>query len=873
MTLLPGSKVGPYEVIALVGKGGMGEVYRARDTRLNRVVALKVLLSQLSDHGPQHDRFRREALAISRLGHPHVCVLHDIGEHNGLEYLVMEFLEGETLAGRLSRGALPPDQVLRYAREIASALEKAHGVGITHRDVKPANIMLTKHGAKLLDFGLAKWRMETLLSGSQGATGPDTRTSPGSVVGTFNYMAPEQAEGKLESVDARSDVFSLGATLYEMVTGRKAFPGASVASVLSGILRDDPPPVRDLAPLTPPVLDRLICKCLAKNPDDRWQTAEALAEALGWIGVGVGGRNGKGKRHLPWRERLLWLVSTIGLIIAATIAERAVQREAATAPARVEFSVVQPQTSSPNQMELSPDGKRIAAFILKRNVARLWIYALESGESREVADASSCAFWAPDSRSIAYFTETGIERLDLAEGTTKPICAAPVDGGGAWNRDGVILFAPGPAGGIARVPATGGTPTAVTGLDTARQETSHLYPQFLPDGNHFIFLARKRNPGNNVTYVGSLMNGRLHKLADTPFRSRFSPPDDFLFLEGNTLMSQKMDMTRFTLKGTPVPVATDIGFNPETGMTAFTSSGPNVLVYRHGRYMRRLEWFNRTGKMVGEIGEPGRYQSVSLSPDGKQLAFTRTDQTTGNSDIWVSDLDRGTTQRVTSSPAVDDDPVWSPDGRDIAFDSGNGEISDLYRVRSTGAGAPKPLLAAGASRIVSDWSRDGRYIAFTEFSGTTGAGIRLLPMQGDHEPLPFAVSNFSGRDAHWAPDGGSIAYVSDESGRAEVYLQPFPQSDQKWQISVNGGERPRWRSDGRELYYLDPDFNLMEVGVQTGPPTRIGIPRILFQSQIYGGTRQYAPSRDGQRFLMVVDPEASIPPLTVILNWRAGMAK
>jgi len=632
MTLTTGSRLGPYEILTLIGAGGMGEVYKARDTRLDRMVAIKVLPSRLSLSQEARLRFDREAKAVSSLNHPHICTLHDVGQQEGVEFLVMEYLEGETLAARLEKGPLALDQVLRTAIEIASALDKAHRQGLIHRDLKPDNVMITKSGAKLLDFGLAK--LQGLESGSTAAAGVSALategrnlTAEGTILGTFAYMAPEQLEGK--EADARTDLFALGVLIHEMATGNRAFQGKSQASLISAIMSFDPQPISAVQPMSPPALDRLVKICIAKDPDERWQTAHDVMLQLTFIAEG--GAQATSSASLAarrGRETLGWIVA--GVLLLAGLAAIAVYSPQSTPDVRViRLSVSPPEGSTVESISLSPDGRRLA-FVAMGPDGRtlLWLRPLDSYAAQPLVGTEGAAwpFWSPDNRSLGFFAEGKLKRIDAAGSLLQTLCDASDDPrGGTWNQDGIILFSPNFGSPLHQVSAGGGTSTPVTALDASQAETSHRWPSFLPDGRHFIYLMRSAQPDHRGIYVGSLDSKDARRLVSVESSAAYAAPGYLLFVRERTLMAQPFDATRFQISGDSFPVAEGVGSFGESGPTGyapFSASGTGVLA--HGSVaarMTQLVWFDRTGQLLGPIGPPGMYTEPALSPDGQRVAL------------------------------------------------------------------------------------------------------------------------------------------------------------------------------------------------------------------------------------------------------------
>jgi serine/threonine protein kinase/Tol biopolymer transport system component len=882
--------LGPYEILDAIGAGGMGEVYRARDTRLDRTVAIKILPAHLSSDPVRKQRFEREAKIISSLNHPNICVLHDVGQQDGIDYLVMEWIEGETLAKRLERGALPLEQVLKYGMQIADALDKAHRSGVVHRDLKPGNIMLTPTGAKLLDFGLAK-PMAPLFSTAALTTA--TRNSPmteqGTIVGTFQYMSPEQIEGK--ELDGHSDLFSLGAVLYEMVTGKRAFEGETQLSVASAILEKEPEPISALKPMTPPTLDHVVRRCLTKDQEARWQTARDVKLELQWIAEGGSQPSASAPPSFRnnVRKRLAW---NVGVLLAVGLAAVSFLhfREKPPAPAApVRFQIPAPgNTTLGPYINLSPDGRRLA-FVA---AGHLWVHFLESGESRNLTAAdNSPPFWSPDSRFIGYLFQGKLKKIEATGGPSQIVADLPRGrwGTGAWNQDGVIVF--GAQTGLFRVPASGGVPVQITAFDPGRQEVFHAAPSFLPDGRHFVYFRLSTDGEKSGIYLGSV-DAKPEQQGSQPLVASnwgpvYAPSDDpstgyLLFMRRGTLMAQPFDNRRLELKGQATPVAEQVGDSDDGrgGYGAFSASSNNVLVFwRSAASQRQLTWYDRQAKLLGTVGEPDDYQEVALSPDGTRVALSKGSGPASN--IWLLDLSRDTSTRFTFGSAIDYDPVWSPDGSHIIFSSGNG----LYQGFVNGAKDAELLLKSSGFASADSWSRDGRFLLYQVVDPKTNWDIWVLPLEGDKKPIPFLVTEFKEHDARFSPDGHWVAYDSNESGNYEIYVRSFAmnsagtavEAGSKWQISKGYGDQPCWRGDGRELYYRAQDGEVMAVEIVTNPKFKPGKPQPLGFTPPTSSTAGYLwdATADGHRFLVAapktVPTSNAGEPYTVILNWQASL--
>jgi eukaryotic-like serine/threonine-protein kinase len=883
MPLARGTKLGPHEIIAPLGAGGMGEVYRARDTRLERDVAIKILPSHLSSDSEAKQRLEREAKTVSGLNHPHICVLHDIGHQDGIDFIVMEYLEGETLEQRLVKGPLPVNDVLKYGAQIADALDKAHGSGVVHRDLKPGNVMLTKSGAKLLDFGLAKPTLPLATMATLTQAGSPI-TQQGMIVGTFQYMSPEQVGG--HELDSRSDIFSLGAVLYEMMTGRKAFPGKSQLSVASAILEKDPEPIGTIAALTPPGLDHAIRRCLSKDPEDRWQSARDLARELNWIResgsqaallpIGLGVVSTK-----KWLAFLPWALCAI-LLVALVAGAMWWRGNKATGPTEY-FSVALPFSAL--DIKVAPNGHTVAlvGFSETDRTNVLWIYELGEQQARKLSqtDGARFPFWSPDGKFLAFFADGKLKKLDVAGGPVQTICDAPSGRGGAWNSDGVIVFTPegGLLEGLYRVPATGGTPKQISTPDTGRGENTNRWPEFLPDGKHFLYFGGDvaGSSDSNAIFLGALDSNQKTFIAKGTGNVAYVAPGYLLYYKDKTLFAQSFDAGEMKLSGEAVPLITDLAYVPRIAHTIFSASSDVLLARRgSGVSVSKLVWFDRKGNDLGSVDKPEIVANVALAPDGKTVAVDRTDEESQNTDLWTYDLQHGAAKRLTFDPAVDSTPVFSPDGKQILFSSSRAHVFRLYVKDADGAQEEKPIpldASDNSNFYPSDWSRDGKSILYTRATELWAA--RVL----DWKTRPVVQGAGTLKNGQFSPDGRWVAYASNESGRWEVYVTSFPDGRGKWQVSTAGGSQPRWRGDGKELFYLASDSKIMAVPITGGTNFDPGSPVPLFQAipREMGATTElaeYDVTRDGQRFLVntqVRDPETQ--PMSVILNWSAQLKK
>ncbi len=885
--LTVGTKLGPYEVQSALGSGGMGEVYRARDTRLDRTVAIKILAAQFSSDPLRKQRFEREAKTISSLNHPNICTLHDIGHQDGTDYLVMECVEGETLAKRLEKGPLPLDQVLKYGAQIADALDKAHRSGVVHRDLKPGNIMLTKSGVKLLDFGLAKPIAEAFASAQTLSVSPAksrSLTAEGSIVGTVQYMSPEQLEGK--ETDARSDLFSFGAVLYEMVTGNHAFDGKSQASVIAAIMEHEPQPLSAFQPLAPPALDRLIRTCLAKDAEERIQTAHDAKLQLQWIAEG--GSQAGVAAHVPagrrrW-ERAGWLLAAaLSLFLVGVSAAWWKASNGHVRPMYFHTSVPFPA----NDLALSPDGRTLAmvAYSAQANNYVLWTYEVGGRRTNSLdgTQGASYPFWSPDGKFIGFFADGKLKKVDVPGGQVQILCDAPNGRGGTWNRDEVIVFTPDSLGaGLFRVSSWGGSPVEMTKPDTTRFEQSHRWPVFLPDGKHFLYLGANFSGKleYNAIFLGSLDSQERRLLVSTSANAAYAEPGYLLYLRDNkTLVAQPFDRRRYVLSGEPHTLSDEVLYTPLVDRAVFSVSSGELLVTQTGKgaSLSQLTWFDRSGKPAGAVGVPGSYGNVRLSPDGRRVTVDQTDRDGRNIDIWIHEPTLGATTRLTFDPSPHQAPIWSPDGKQILFSSNRKLGTQLYLKNADGSGSEEEVAdpGGGASAPVNvwDWSHGGKYVLFRK------ANELWSLSWPERVAKPLFQAKWTVRNAQFSPDGRWMAYASNETGNMEIYVSPFLNANGKWQVSSGGGQEPRWRQDGKELFYVSADGKMMAVTVTPGPSFKAGSPVLLFQTHRRQPVSSqdvfsYDVSGDGQRFLILTKvDEANAAPLSILLNWASEMNK
>jgi serine/threonine protein kinase/Tol biopolymer transport system component len=883
MPIGPGARFGPYAVDSLLGTGGMGEVYLATDTRLHRTVAIKVLPQPLADNATRRERFTREARAAAGLSHPHICALYDVGEEDGRPFLVMEHLDGETLADRLRRGPLPLAEAVRCGIQIADALEHAHRQGVVHRDVKPSNVMLTRTGAKLLDFGLARLHEpDQIFTGSLAAVSSaqtESLTDEGTIVGTVQYMAPEQIEAG--PVDDRTDLFALGVVLFEMATGKPAFEGTSAASLIAAVLERTPPAVSATrasvgAEATPPLLDQIVARCLAKNPDERWQTASDLRQALTWVAES----SSPGALGAPVRQsrsRLAWIAGSVllgGGLAAAALMLNA-DRASEARPWRYVVPAPENTTFNPagSFQALSPDGSQLA-FIAAAPQGGTALWILRSADSvapKQIAGTAGAyhPFWSPDGRYVAFGAAGKLKRLEIATGLTETVA----DGwftAASWGAAGVILQAvnrPGEAGPrmLHRVPATGGESLPATTLDSARSETAHAAPHFLPDGRHFLFLARSTNPQFDGTlYVGSLdSSDRVllgHKRSAAIYASGF-----LLFMRDQTLLAQRFDTGTLTLTGEPSVVAENVDKPAAQLRGSISASQTGILAYRPAT-LTELVWFDRNGRRIESVGDPGHYADPSLSPDGQRIAVARKDPANGHLDVWVIDVKRRAPSPFTLAETPERRPLWSTDGSRLAYLSS----ARIVWKPLDGTGKEEELIGALTSFDAPDsWSPDGALV-YEAFDGVT-TRLWMAPA-GDRKAVALSAAGRTELQGQVSPDGQWLAYVANEAGRYDVYVRRFPTGEGKTVVSPAGGIEPAWRRDGKELFFLAADRFLMSVSVKSGPSLDVSSPAPLFEtkmSTVVNNTmvrNQYAVFQDGQRFL-INQPTGSAPSIVVVVNW------
>jgi len=900
MSLAAGNRLGRYEIRSKLGEGGMGEVYRAYDDKMNREVAIKVLPAALSSDKDRLARFEQEAQAAGSLNHPNILTIHQIETHDGAPYIVSELLEGEELRDRLDAGTIALRKAIDYAQQIVNGLSAAHAKGIVHRDLKPENLFITNdERVKILDFGIAK------LSAAAASTNPDisedaTRrvlTNPGVVIGTVGYMSPEQVRGA--GTDHRSDIFSFGAILHEMLTGHRAFKRETMAETMTAILKEEPEELNASLPNINPPLARIVQRCLEKKPERRFQSTQDLGFALDALSAPTSG-SGAGMttaasaaiaeaKASVWRARIPWIALAGVSLIAIAALFFAFRNARSRADVRTfRFNMVHGQrTTGFGQLAVSPDGRNVVISSVNEGKSQLWIRPLDSLTARALPNtegANGFPFWSPDSGSIAFAGGGKLRKFDFADGTVQPICDIPFGDrrgfDGTWNRDGTILFFVGGTT-IYSVPATGGEPRPVPGLERSSQEGLLRWPQFLPDGKHFLYLLTTPQQSNSEVFVSSLDGKDTKRLLTAQSNAFYATAPNgggyLLFARNGALVAQPFDAKTLTLSDQPVRVADQVRVNTNS-RGFFSASDTGVLVYdqfTEGDY-RLLTWFDRAGKQLETFGEKGSFIQVRLSPDKKSVALSRRDPATGVFDLFVIDVARGATTRLTSGPSDVADFVWSPDGNYIGWVSFRDQRYQLVRKLASGAGQEEVLLESNKQIFPNAWSPDGKFILYTEVNPNTRRDIWVLPLEGDRKPFAFFQSPADDTLAVFSPDGHWVAYESTESGTPEIYVQSFPASGGKWPVSNKGGRRPAWRSDGKELFYLTLEGKLMGVEIKLGSSFEPGVPRELFDVAIAGSlpNAPYDVTADGQRFLLLrgqVDPNPSS--LTVVLNWTADLKK
>jgi Tol biopolymer transport system component len=892
MPVVAGACLDHYEILSPLGAGGMGEVWRSRDIRLNREVAIKVLPASFANDGDRLRRFEQEALATSALNHPNIMTIHDIGtaplEFGGGPYLVTELLEGATLREQLNEGALPVRKAIEYARQIATGLAAAHERGIVHRDLKPENLFVTTDGrVKILDFGLAKLKPPQVGGVETQAPTQEKITAPGTVMGTVGYMAPEQVRG--QEADHRTDIFSFGVILYEMLSGRRTFSGESAIEVMNAILKEEPPELSETNTRVSAQLEKIVRRCLEKQPERRFHSAHDLGFALEALSIPSGSElpattESAGKSRLLGHARLPWLAAAALLLATLAFAWPYFTRRPAADARVMKLSLLPPEKASFDHVAVSPDGRWLAFTATMGGRVQLWVYAFNSAEAKPLAgtEGASYPFWSPDSRFIGFFAPGKLKKIEVSGGLPATLCDAGSRTGGAWSHDGVILFSAFGGAGLSRVSSTGGEVISVIRPDFNRQESGVHYPCFLPDSRHFLYSkvsVQKEVRGIYLASLDGALNERLLGDDSNAVYAASGSDGGYLFFgrEG-ALMAVPFDAARRQLTGEPFTVAGQVGTASAGPLTIrrrnFSVSDTGVLVFDPlpDRKRNQLVWVDHGGRKTGSLDGMDKVDTPRFSPDDKRFVVTRSER---NVDLWLSDVTGGNVTPFTFDPANDQFPVWSPDGSRIAWASNREGVFHLYEKAASGAGQDALLLKSDYFKFPTDWSRDGRFIIYREVNPKTKYDVWVLPVgpqTGDQKPFPFLQTEANETAAVLSPDGQWLAYCSDESGRYEVYVQSFPGGGSKRQVSSNGGIGPRWRGDGKELFYHAPDGKLMAVAVKGGASFEADVPVALFEFRAGGNviSPYFDVTQDGQKFLLstIVETEA-VTPLTVVVNWAA----
>jgi serine/threonine protein kinase len=905
---LVGQVISHYRIVRKLGQGAMGVVYQAEDIRLGRSVAIKFLPEELSDEPRALERFEREARAASALNHPNICTVYEVGEHEGVRFIAMEHVAGGSLDQLIAAEGLPANEVLSHSIQIVDALAKAHSAGIVHRDLKPSNIMVTNDGlVKVLDFGLAKVRPVPGVF-DLAAQPPETPlTNEGTILGTLQYMAPEQLEGR--EADSRTDIFALGTVIYEMATGHKAFEGKSQASLIAAILEREPPPISSVRPIAAPTLDHVVTTCLAKKPDDRWQSARDLLRELQWLKEGRGPRSTESATRRTWPALPWALFAVVSLALVALVIVHLRQRPSEATAIRFQVTLPTSGRTWEDVPAVSPDG-RLVAFSRFTNDEKLglWIHSLDSMTTRFMPGTAEGEFilfrpfWSPDGRFVAFFEGENsklddrphyyLKKLDLVSGATQTICETEDSlGGGSWSRDGVILFSQAKFSPVSdiqsrslyRVSAEGGEAQPVLQFDESRRERSQIDPQFLPDGNHFLYRSVAGSEGGEkeAIYIGSLGTKETKLITSVDSNAIFVPPSFLLFSRNETLLAQAFDLKKLRVTGEPAPLgAQHMARRPHVpALTLFSASQNGVLVYLNEISRNiQLAWYKRDGARLGGIGEPGPNEGMRISPDETHLVLDRTDVQTGQNDVWTVQLSSGIFTRVTFGPANNIGAEWSPDGHELAFSSDR-RVRGLYDVyRRPARGGKDEMLSESQdqSRFPQQWMRDGSILLNSWPRVAGGRNLfYLLPLVDARKPVLLRKGNkesFTDDAPLVSSDGHCAAYYSDQSGQIEVYVASFPEFRDERRVSANGAGAPLWRKDGKELFYITLDGKFMSVDVKCGTRLVTGVPKFLFQLPfpVDVSTIVFCVAENGNKFIFA-EPVESQETLSVVLNWNAGL--
>jgi Tol biopolymer transport system component len=880
MMISAGSRLGPYEILSPLGAGGMGEVWKARDPRLGRDVAIKLLPEALASDRDRLSRFEQEARSASALNHPNIVTIYEIGQADSVSYIAMELVQGRTLREVIVEGPVPAKRVLAFAAQIADALAKAHEAGIVHRDLKPENLMVTREGfVKVLDFGLAKLALPASGEISAMPTLAKPETHPGVVLGTVGYMSPEQASGR--PVDFRSDQFSLGSILYEMVTGKRAFSRGTTAESLVAIIREEPEPIGSLVPQVPVSVRWVIERCLAKDPEERYASTRDLARDLTHLRDHFS-EVGLEAAPVILARRLGWLGPALiaGLLLAAALAVFAAFRWRRQPPVRpMRFSVPIPAgaTYAPGEVDrgfsISPDGTRLVIEAVSRGHRRLYLRPLDSEKAAELENTTGAEapFWSPDSRFIAFFADGKLKKIPAAGGPPEELCAASFDIVGSWNRAGTILFSQMfPRLGIYRVSEKGGEAAPVTSADPSRGEVSDIWPHFLPDGRRFLYVDWVLGHGARELRVASLDSKESRVVTRLDSMAEYASPGYLLYVRDATLFAQPFDASSARLHGEPLLVVESVHYFYGPAHASFSVSQTGVLAYQAAAPPSRLVWFDRAGKEIGTLGQPAVLNGFRISAEGERVVAAIEDPRTGTSDVWVLEPQRGISTRLHSDPVDEGSPVWSSDGAKVFYRSDRQAVPDIYEIAVGVPGSERRLLEQPGVQQPEDISSDGRLLVYCNNIAATVPDIWILPLVGDPKPLPWLQTRFAKASPRFSPDGRWIAYESDESGDPEVYMALTKGGGEKKRLSPAGGSRPRWRRDGKELYYVAPDGFVMAVPMALGPQLEAGLPVPLFRAE--GQIENYDVTPDGSRFLVSTPVEkVRESPLRVILNWPAAL--
>ncbi len=910
MAIVTGTRLGPYEITAPLGAGGMGEVWRAKDTRLDREVAIKVLPAGFAANNLFRQRFEREAKAISQLNHPNICTLYDVGQvesedalhvtgltqgKSRLHYIVMELLEGESLSVRLKRGPLTVHELLRHGREIASALDAAHRRGIIHRDLKPGNIMLTKSGAKLVDFGLARTIADSKAP-LDSVTGLPTEeaeplTAQGTILGTFQYMSPEQLEGM--EADARTDIFALGAVLYEMATGTRAFQGKSKTSLIAAIVSSQPAPISSIAPMTPPALDHVVRKCLEKDPDDRWQSAHDVSSEMQWISE-AGSQAGVAAPvtiRRKTRERLAWSFAALFFTLLAALSwihfrslgeELTPVRSYLHPPEGAKFDFAESNTAG---LAVSPDGKKVA-FTASDQSGQTYIYVrfLDKLEARKLMGTQDAnqPFWSPDSRFIAFFANGRLKKVDINGAPPLTLCDAPLGRSGTWNKDGIILFSPSYLQPIHQVRDSGGKSVPVTKLDASAGETTHRWAQFLPDGEHFLYTAGSHSLGAlseaNAIYAGTLESIEERKLVLHAPSNVVYASGHLIYMRDNNLVAQRFDPNKLEAIGDPFLLAEGVSYSSGYWRGTFSASTTGILAYASGvsEEKTQIMWFDRQGKVLRTIAEPAGFENIRLSPDDLYAAVELMDPNKGTADIWVIDLERSVEGRFSFNELGAWSPVWSPDGSKLlygAYESATKGLKSKFSLKPTDGNAqPESIYEGERFVFASDWSPDGRYVIFEATSpGTGDVNLYYIDLIEAKKPVPLRKGDLRDEYGRFSPDGRWVAFASNEAGSSQLYVMSFPDGKSKWQVTRDGAGRGlAWRPG--EILFKGPGGKIMSERVETtGDSIRLSNPEVLFTNPRIA---DFDFSHDGRRMIATVLPEnAETGSITLVINWSAAFSQ